>query len=427
MAWPFAALSDVLTLADFPPVDQEQAALGQLLFYDKILSGNQNISCGTCHHPKFGSADGLPLGVGEGGDGLGPERTAGHGENRIERRVPRNAPGLWNLGARDVEVLMHDGRISVSNSYGNGFNTPAEEWLPEGLNNLLATQALFPLTSETEMRGEPEENEVAGAVNQRIDYGWPIIAKRVRTIPAYGEKFVSAFDHIEHAQDVTIVDIANAIGAFVALEFRSFDSPYDRALTGGAPLSAPQQRGQEIFFGKGQCASCHSGALFSDQSFHAMGVPPIGPGRTRKFDLVARDVGRMGKSNLLEDAYKFRTPLLRNVALTAPYGHNGVYPTLRGFLEHHINPREGFEQFSPKDVVLPRADWLSEDDLAIWQNAREVEQQRRAILPVKLDLSSEEIAELEAFLGALTGASVDQLPFGVPETVPSGLPVDLGQ
>ena len=158
-----------------------------------------------------------------------------------------------------------------------------------------------------------------------------------------------------------------------------------------------------------------------------MGVPPIGPGRTRKFDLVARDVGRMGKSNLLEDAYKFRTPLLRNVALTAPYGHNGVYPTLRGFLEHHINPREGFEQFSPKDVVLPRADWLSEDDLAIWQNAREVEQQRRAILPVKLDLSSEEIAELEAFLGALTGASVDQLPFGVPETVPSGLPVDLGQ
>ena len=427
MAWPGVVLSGALTVDDFAPVDQEQAALGQLLFYDKILSGNQNISCGTCHHPKFGSGDGLPLGVGEGGIGLGPQRTAGEGENRIERRVPRNAPGLWNLGARDVAVLMHDGRISISNSYGNGFNTPAEEWLPEGLNSLLSVQALFPLTSETEMRGEPEENEVAGAVNQRLDYGWPIIAKRVRTIPAYGEKFVAAFDHIQHPQDVTIVDIANAIGAFVALEFRSFDSPYDQALAGRAPLSDQQQRGQEIFFGKGNCASCHNGPLFTDQSFHAMGVPPIGPGRTRKFDLVARDVGRMGKSNLLEDAYKFRTPMLRNVALTAPYGHNGVYPTLRAFLEHHIDPRSGFEQFEPQNVALPRAEWLTERDLAIWQNAREIAQQRRAILPVKRDLTPEELAELEAFLGALTGASVDQLPFGVPSDVPSGLPVDSGQ
>jgi cytochrome c peroxidase len=322
---------------------------------------------------------------------------------------------------------MHDGRISTSDIYGNGFNTPAEEWLPQGLNSLLAAQALFPLTSEVEMAGDVEENEVAGAVNQRIDYGWPIIAKRVRTIPAYGEQFVSAFDHIAQPEDVTIVDIANAIAAFITVEFRSFDSPYDRALAGDmTAMNAIEQRGQDLFFGKARCASCHNGPLFTDQSFHALGVPPIGPGRTRKFDLIARDVGRMGKSNLLEDAYRFRTPSLRNVAITAPYGHNGVYPTLRAMITHHNDPHLSFTQFVPENVVLPAANGFYEDDLAIWQNTREVETQHAAILPLELGLTETEISELEAFLGALTGDSVNNLPFGVPRSVPSGLPVDTG-
>ncbi|MEP5730482.1 MAG: cytochrome c peroxidase [Sulfitobacter sp.] len=420
--------ADPLTVTDFLPVDQEQAALGQLLFYDKILSGNKNISCASCHHPAFGSADGLPLGVGEGGVGIGPKRTTGMGQDRISRRVPRNAPGLWNLGARSVTTLMHDGRISISNSYGNGFNTPAEEWLPEGLDSLLAAQALFPLTSEIEMRGDVEENEIAGAVNQRIDYGWPIIAKRVRTLPGYGAKFVDAFDHIDHPEDVTIVEIVNAIAAFVSLEFRSFDSPYDRALTGDAQaLNPEQQAGRALFFGKGQCASCHKGALFTDQSFHALGVPPLGPGRTRKFDLVARDLGHMGKSNLLEDAYKFRTPSLRNVALTAPYGHNGAYPTLEAFLVQHTDPQAAFDRFSPASVDLPSAPWLLERDLAIWQNERELERQRAAIMPLQIDVTQAEIEKLVAFLNALTGESTNNLRFGVPVSVPSGLPVDTAE
>ena len=78
--------------------------MGSLLFYDKILSGNQNISCGTCHHHDFGGSDGLSLGVGEGGEGLGPKRNAGIGLNRIKKRVPRNAPGLWNLGAKEIKL-----------------------------------------------------------------------------------------------------------------------------------------------------------------------------------------------------------------------------------------------------------------------------------------------------------------------------------
>ena len=119
-----------LVNADFHNIDAMQARLGQKLFYDKILSGNQNISCGTCHHHRFGGSDGLSLGIGEGGIGVGPARLPGFGDSRIKKRVPRNASALWNIGAKEVKILFQDGRLSVSDEYENGFNSPAEEWLP---------------------------------------------------------------------------------------------------------------------------------------------------------------------------------------------------------------------------------------------------------------------------------------------------------
>ncbi|SFR39940.1 cytochrome-c peroxidase [Litoreibacter janthinus] len=419
------ALPAALTGADFHPVDREQAALGQLLFYDKILSGNKNISCGTCHHPKFGTSDGWSLGVGEGGVGLGTERNAGTGHSRIERRVPRNATGLWNLGAREVHTLMHDGRISSANTYGNSFNTPAEEWLPDGIDSVLAAQAFFPLTSETEMAGGTGENEVSGAVTDRIDNGWPIIAKRVRTIPEYGQKFVDAFDHINAPEEVTVVEIANALAAFQALEFQSIDSPFDQYLAGNeTALSGDQKRGLDLFYGKGNCNACHSGSLLSDQKFHAIGVPPFGPGRTRRFDLIARDVGRLGESDRLEDAYKFRTPMLRNVALTAPYGHNGAYNTLEDMIRQHLEPAAMFAAWTPAKAKLPEVAWLQNTDLLIWQDRSEMARQARVFAPTGPRLTDSEIAQLVAFMNALTGTSLDTPVFGVPERVPSGLAVD---
>lgn len=414
-----------LTAADFIPVDRDQAALGQLLFYDKILSGNKNISCGTCHHPKFGTSDGLSLGIGEGGVGLGPDRHAGAGHSRIERRVPRNAPALWNLGASDVHTLMHDGRVSRADTYGNGFNTPAEEWLPEGVGTVLAAQALFPLTSETEMAGGSGENEVSGAVNDRIDNGWPIVAKRVRTIPEYGQLFVDAFDHVLKPEEVTIVDIANALAAFQAVEFQSIDSPFDQYLAGDkGALNGVQKRGLDLFYGKANCASCHSGPLLSDQSFHAIGVPPFGPGRTRKFDLIARDVGRLGESDRLNDAYKFRTPMLRNVALSAPYGHNGAHQTLADMIRQHVDPQAMFAAWTPAKAQLPKVTWLEHADFLIWQDSSEIARQQRVLAPSSPPLSDTEIEALVAFLKALTGSSLETPPFGVPVRVPSGLPVD---
>ncbi|WP_335339560.1 cytochrome-c peroxidase [Falsihalocynthiibacter arcticus] len=417
-----AELPAPLTPEDFIVFDAKQAAIGQLLFYDKILSGNRNIACSTCHHPKFGTSDGLSLGIGEGGVGLGIDRTAGSGDSAIKKRIPRNAPALWNLGAKSLHTMFHDGRLSIDDKYANGFDSPAEEWLPQGLETLLAAQAVFPLTAQFEMAGNPSENEVTGAVHDRIDAGWPILAKRVRIIPAYGSAFVDAFDHIDTLEQVTIVEIANALAAFMGLEWQSFDSPYDQYIQGDtAALNATETAGMTLFFGKAQCSSCHAGSLLTDQKFHALALPAFGPGRTRRFDPMPRDVGRMGKSDRQEDAYRFRTPMLRNIEKTAPYGHNGAYPTLEGIVRHHI---EAKPIWARDLLVLPDAAWISQVDFAIQSDTREMERQRRVRDTVPLALSDSEITEIVAFLEALTGTTLNDPRFGIPKSVPSGLPLD---
>ncbi len=418
------AAAERLGPEDFIAADPAQARLGRLLFYDPILSGNRNISCGTCHHHDHAGGDGLSLGIGEGGTGVGPDRRPGTGETRIAKRIPRNAPALWNLGHRDIRVLFHDGRLEVSDLYGNGFNSPAEEWLPEGLDNIVAAQALFPLTAQFEMAGNIGENEVTGAVHDRIDLGWPILAKRVRTIPEYGELFVAAFDHIDSAEQVTIVEVANALAAFIVTEWQSYDSPYDAWLAGGPPLPEAAERGRRLFFGAAGCAGCHSGPLLTDQSFHALGLPAYGPGRTRSFDPMVRDVGRMAESNLIEDAYRFRTPSLRNVALTAPYGHNGAYPTLSAMIRHHADPAAARAAWRREDAALPEVPWLDAVDFAVQADRLEMARQEAAIGIAPVPLSEAEIADLVAFLEALTGATARERPLGRPDRVPSGLPVD---
>jgi len=413
-----------ISIDDFIQFDPAKAKLGQLLFYDKILSGNRNISCATCHSVDLGGADGLSLGIGEGGVGLGPERTAGSADDRIKKRIPRNAPGLWNLGQKDITVMFHDGRLETSDIYGNGFNSPAEEWLPKGLDSILAAQALFPMAAQFEMAGNPKENEIAGAIHDRIDAAWPILAKRVRVIPEYGAMFVSAFDNVNTAADVTIVEIANAIGAFVGTEWQSTDSPFDKYLAGSGTLPADAAAGMDLFYGRAKCATCHAGPLLSDQKFYALGLPAFGPGRTRRFDPVARDVGRMAESDRLEDAYRFRTPQLRNVALTAPYGHNGAFPTLKSIVKHHLDPRKSLANWTRDTANLPSIPWVEETDFVIQSDARELERQRRYLDIEPVALSDAEVDELVAFLEALTGASASNTPFGRPDTVPSGLSVD---
>ena len=121
--------------------------LGRQLFFDKVLSGNKNISCATCHHPEFLTGDGLALPLGEGATGLGADRyvTKSNGQG-VHGRVPRNSPPLYNLGAREYERMFHDGRVETDPEgyYEGGFITPAKWKFPTGLDNPLAAQAMFP-------------------------------------------------------------------------------------------------------------------------------------------------------------------------------------------------------------------------------------------------------------------------------------------
>jgi cytochrome c peroxidase len=274
------------------------------------------------------------------------------------------------------------------------------------------------------MAGNVGENEVIGAIKDRIDLGWPILAKRVRTIPAYGAMFVEAFDHINRPDAVTIVEIGNALAAFIGTEWANYDSPYDDFLALGTPLPDAAERGRQLFFGEANCAQCHNGPLFTDQDFHAIGLPAFGPGRTRQWDPIPRDVGRMGATDDLEDAYSFRTPSLRNVTLTAPYGHNGAYADLRDMVRHMADPLTMRKTWTPAKAGLPDVPWLSEIDFVIQSDTREMLRQAVFLDVRPVQLSDAEVDDIVAFLGSLTGKTALSRPMGRPDTVPSGLPVD---
>ena len=331
-----------LVAGDFATFNEQEVALGRALFFDPLLSGNRNISCATCHDPAYGGSDGLALGIGAGGTGQGADRRMG----QAVQRQARNAPALWDLGARQVQRLFHDGRVELQ---GAVIRSPAGEHLPERLNSLLAAQVLFPLIAHTEMAGPPHSNEIAAAAQKGASDAWSAIAKRVGAVASYRQLAGQA--------EIDISVIANALAAYISTTFRTVGSDFDRYLAGKrSALDGDQLAGMALFYGAAQCSRCHSGPLLSDQAFHNLAVPPLGPGRTRRFDPVARDTGRLAVTDRVEDSYRFRTPFLRNVAQTAPYGHNGVFPTLNAVIHHHMNPLHGLETFSAPDGIPHYAD-----------------------------------------------------------------------
>ena len=102
-----------------------------------------------------------------------------------------------------------------------------------------------------------------------------------------------------------------------------------------------------------------------------------------------RDVGRMGETDDLEDAYRFRTPSLRNVSLTAPYGHNGSYATLQGIIRHHLDPINSLQNWDSSQVILPKAKWLEDIDFVVLADRLERERLKSQldIEPIDLSLS----------------------------------------
>lgn len=418
-----ADLPAPVTDADYMETTPEAVALGQLLFYDPILSGSKTVACSTCHHPKFGTSDGLSLGLGDGAKGLGPDRAV-DADNLPEKRIPRNAPAMFNLGAHEFTVMFHAGRLEADPTKPGGIRTPLGQEMVEGFSGVLSAQAMFPVLSADEMAGHYSENEISQAVRLGMLTGeggaWDLISKRVEAIPEYREMF----DAVIGDRPIDFTDISDVLAEFIAFEWRADESPFDAHLRGTEPLSGPALEGMELFYGKAGCAGCHAGKFQTDHGFHAIAMPQIGPGKVERFETDTRDIGRLRVTGDPDDIYRFRTPTLRNVALTAPYGHTGAYATLEAVVRHHLDPVRSLFSYDIAQAVLPELEGASEWDTAVMADAREIVAIAEANELVPIDLTDAEVEALVAFLESLTDPGSADGRLGIPERVPSGLPVE---
>jgi cytochrome c peroxidase len=296
--------------------------LGREFFFEKNLSGNKNISCADCHHPRTMTVDKLPLSLGEGAVGI--EIVSGGRKQEQGKIIPRNSPALFNL--HNQPILFWDGRVQVDLMTGK-FTTPSDlpKEFPGVLKNALAAQALFPLLSHEEMRGEVGTNEVANAKSN--EEAWDLLLQRILTNESYKANLTELFS----GEKLSIAHVARAIAYFQEQAFFAADTNFDRYLKGDlGALTEVQKIGMDIFFSKGQCGKCHRGEHLTDFSFHNIGVPQIGPGKEN-----GDDFGRYSITGNKEDLYAFRVPGLRNVAVTAPYMHDGAFETLEQVIEHY--------------------------------------------------------------------------------------------
>ena len=291
--------------------------------------------------------------------------------------------------------MFHDGRLQTDPTQKSGIRTPLSADMVDGFVSVLSAQAMFPVLSPDEMAGHYSENLVAKRVRQGRITGeggaWEILAARVSAVGEYR----TAFDEIIGNRPIHFTDIANVIAAFIAFEWRADNSPFDRLLRHGEALNDEAMRGYDLFYGKAGCGVCHSGQFQTDHDFHAIALPQIGPGKAERFEQHQRDEGRMRVTGVSQDAYAFRTPSLRNVTHTAPYGHAGVYATLEAVIRHHLDPQMALRSFDPQQAILPPLS--TTDDFAILQSATEMAMIADANVLGPISLTDAEIDALIAF------------------------------
>ena len=300
------------------PLTVEGVELGRRLFYDPILSADSTMSCSNCHQQGLAFTDGQAL---------------SRGILQLEGR--RSAPSLLNIGYH-YKGLFWDGRAES-----------------------LEKQALIPIEDSLELNHSWEA--VEHKLQKHIDY------------PVY---FRKAFG-IEHPEEIKRSLITKAIAQFERI-LVSYNSKFDRVLRGEARFNAAEQRGWSIFFDASdtlphsECGHCHVDPLFTDLDFANNGLEAVN-------DLNDfRDKGRGSISNNIYDNGKFKTPTLRNIALTSPYMHDGRFKTLEEVIEHYI--RGGHPSFNASPNVR------------------------------KLELKESDIQDLVAFLNTLTDSTVISNP-----------------
>lgn len=369
-----AALENGLTPVEalWPKFDLEKAAIGERLFESELLSLTQNVACRNCHLDEFGSADGLPLGHGAGGVGTGVERM-----KSPAGLLSRNALALWGRGGVGFDVFFWDGRVDGSGEHVKsqfGYLVPSDD--------PLVIAAHLPTVEFREMIGESDETEwlrqgdVASA--QRV-HGE--IAERIRAKPELATPLAKAFNI--DIDELSYLEIAEALASFIRSEFRLRETKLHEFVFEDAELTKAELAGGLLFYGRGQCAACHTGPYFSDLDFHAIPFSQFGFG----FNGFGIDYGRYNFTQDPRDLYAFRTPPLYNVTKTAPYSHSGAEPDLAKAILAHTDPLA--EVDTSALTRLERA--TTYERLARW--AQEP--------AYSVELSAQEISDLVAFLGTL--------------------------
>ncbi|OIQ68241.1 cytochrome c551 peroxidase precursor [mine drainage metagenome] len=177
-----------------------------------------------------------------------------------------------------------------------------------------------------------------------------------------------------------------------------------------------------LFYGSAGCSVCHSGPFQTDNQFHAMGEPQLGPGRVERFETNQRDIGRYRVTGKAEDIYAFRTPSLRNVTETGPWGHDGAHTDLPAFIRYHADPKAGAKTYV-EHALFPTYT-PTKPDWAIWNDPKERAATLDAVKTPPVTLSDTDVTQLMAFLDALKDPTALAGRLGVPKSVPSGLPID---
>jgi cytochrome c peroxidase len=402
----------ITPLENPPPVRPALVRLGRALAFDKVLSGNRDISCMTCHLPQFATGDARSLSIGQGAAGLGPNRVHPGGVF-----IPRNAPSAFNLHA--MKALFWDGRVNRDDA--GLVHTPIGDKVTPEMTSVfefgaLSALPLFPVLNRLEMRAAGG-NELAAFRDDQEAETWAALMKRLGAIAQYRRLFEAAYPG-QRFEKMNFAYASNAIAGFLIDRMAFNRSPWDRFLAGNdRALTDVQLAGAKNFM-SARCSICHNGPAFTDNLFHNVALAQFGPGEGDGAGGLD-DFGRMRVTGNPAEQYAFRTTPLRNVELTGPWGHAGEFTNLRAFVDH----------YSESDIKLRNFDVMQLEALL----RGTVQPTTEAILATRDPLLSgvvftpQQVDEVTAFLSALTDPRARDLQRITPRRVPSGLPVDGAQ
>lgn len=361
-----------------PDISPMKALAGRLLFESKLLSLNKDTACQTCHLDKFGSADGIPLGVGTGGSGEGVERIRSGGD-----MLPRNTLPLWGRGSTGFSVFFWDGKVDGSaGAIRSQFldNSPSVDPLVVAVH--------LPIVEIREMVPDSAEvDELVTETRASANRVYAVIAERVKSDPELSSVVATSFGVAQ--SDINVSHVAESIAEFIRDHFQVRETPFHAFVFKRAALGEEEIAGGLIFYGKGQCAACHNGPFFSDLRFHAIPFGQLGFGKNG----FGIDYGRFNITLNPGDLYKFRTPPLFNVTQTAPYSHSGSVFELDDAVRAHVDPLsvldvEEMTEVQRVEFYKRLRAWASEPAYEVY-------------------LHDDEVRSLVAFLGTLSFTPTD--------------------